>query len=270
MIEQEKKINKVITVINDFSMVDIIIEKTFAFSQKYHAVVEILYVHERPLFEISDFFHSGDDDLPLNKAKIKASILEKLNNFNFEKEPVVFVKIDDTPDRVWALAREDKETLIITAYHKDITEKIVDKISQPILIVNGHIQNYQKMALIVDVGTTSLSCIKIAKNYFPKIDIELFYDYRYIVDPSMEASLQNIQIIEDIQREEFNKLKEESGLDGKFFIDGDFLGTEISNYIQEKNFDIIYACFHEDGFFGSDNLSITILENLSGDMLIVN
>jgi len=265
-----KSIKKIIAVVNDFSMIDRVLDKTFAFSQKYHAVVEILYVHERPLFEIPDFFHSGDDDLPLNKAKIKASILEKVNRFNFEKEVVVFVKIDDTPDRVWALAREDKETLIITAYHKDITEKVVNEISQPILIVKGHIENYQKMALIVDVGTPSLLCIERAKSYFPKIDIELFYDYSYIVDPSMESDLQNIQIIEDIQREEFNKLKEESGLDGKFFIDGDFLGTQISDYLQEKNFDIIYACSHQDGFFGSDNLSITILEDLSCDMLIVN
>ncbi|SFV56815.1 hypothetical protein MNB_SV-3-841 [hydrothermal vent metagenome] len=265
-----KSIKKIIAVVNDFSMIDIIIEKTFAFSQKYHAVVEILYVHERPLFGIPDFFHSGDDDLPLNKVKIKESILEKVNNFNFEKEPVVFVKIDDTPDRVLALAREDKETLIITPYHKDITEKVLNKISQPILIVKGHIKNYQKMALIVDVGTPSLSCIERAKSCFPKIDIELFYDYRYIVDPSMEADLQNIQIIEEAQREGFKKLKEESGLDGKFFIDGDFLGKQISDYLQEKNFDIIYACSHEDGFFVSDNLSNTILKDLSYDMLIVN
>jgi len=265
----EKKINKIIAVVNDFSMIDTILEKTLAFSQKYHTLVEILYVHESPLFEIPDFFHSGDDDLPLNKAKIKASILEKVNSFNFEKEPVVFVKIDDTPDRIWALAREDKETLIITAYHKDITEKVVNKISQAILIVKGHRKNYQKMALIVDARTPSLSCIEIAKNYFPKIEIELFYDYRYIIDPSMEESLQNIQIIEDNQKEAFNRLKEESGLEGKFFIDADFLGTQISDYLQEKNFDIIYACSHKDSFFSSDNLSITILEDLSCDMLIL-
>ena len=265
-----QSVKKIIAVVNDFSMMDKVLSKTFSFAKKYHAFVEILYVHERPLFEIPDFFRSEEKEMPVDKAKIKASILEKVNTFDLEKAPVIFVKIDDTPDRVWALAREDKETFIITAYHKDITEKLVHKISQPILVLKRNTQNYQKMALIVDAGSSSSACIERTKSYFPQIDIELFYDYRYIVDPGMEASLQNVQIIEDAQREGFDILKEESGLEGKFFIDGDFLGTQMSDYLQEKDFDILYACSHEDGFFISDNLSITLLEDLSCDMIIAN
>ena len=265
-----QSMTKIIAVLNDFTMIDVVLDKTLTFSQKYHATVEILYVHERPLFEIPNFFRSGEQEIPLDKEKIKVSIVEKVDTLGFENRPVIFVKIDDTPDRVWALAREDKETFIITAYHKDITEKLVHKISQPILVLKSSTQNYQKMALVVDAGSPSPICIERAKHYFPQIDIELFYDYRYIVDPGMEVSLQNVQIIEDAQREGFNILKEESGLQGKFFIDGDFLGTQMSDYLQEKDFDILYACSHEDGFFVSDNLSITLLEDLSCDMLIAN
>ena len=265
-----QSMTKIIAVLNDFTMIDAVLDKTLTFSQKHHATVEILYVHERPLFEIPDFFRSGEQETPLDKEKIKVSIGEKVDTLGFENRPVIFVKIDDTPDRVWALAREDKETFIITAYHKDITEKLVHKISQPILVLKQNREKYQKMALVIDAGSQSSQCIETAKSYFPDIDIELFYDYRYIVDPGMEASLQNVQIIEDAQREAFEILKQESGLEGKFFIDGDFLGTQMSDYLQEKDFDILYACSHADDFFVSDNLSITLLEDLSCDMLIAN
>ncbi len=265
-----QSVKKIIAVLNDFTMIDEVLGKTFSFTQKYHAIVEILYVHERPLFEIPDFFRSGEQELPLDKEKIKASILEKVNTFDFEKTPVVFVKIDDTADRVWALAREDKETFVITGYHKDITQKLVSKLAQPILVLKSNTQTYQKMALIVDAGSPSAQCIERAKSYFPQIDIELFYDYRYIVDPTMEADLQNVQIIEEAQKEAFKALKEESGLEGKFFIDGDFLGTQMSDYLQEKDFDILYVCSHPDDFFVSDDLSIALLEDVICDMLVAN
>ena len=263
-------IKKIIAVLNDFSMVDEVLEKTSAFSHKYHAIVEILYVHERPLFAIPDFFRSSEKELPLDKEKIKSSIVKKMNTFDFETTPVIFVKIDDTPDRVWALAREDEETFVITGYHKDITQKLVSKISQPVLVLKTDTTNYQKMALIIDAGSPSKKCIEKAKSYFHQINIELFYDYRYIVDPSMEADLQNVQIIEEAKRQGFEALKEESGLEGKFFIDENFLGTQMSKYLQEKNFDILYVCSPEDGFFISDNLSLVFLEDLKCDMLITN
>ncbi len=265
-----QSVKKLIAVLNDFTMIDAVLAKTLAFSQKYHATVEILYVHERPLFEIPDFFHSGKEETPLDKEKIKVSISEKVNTLNFEKSPVIFVKIDDTPDRVWALAREDKETFVITGYHKNITQKLVNKIVQPTLVVKTNTQDYQKMALVVDAGSPSFECIERAKELFSNIDIELFYDYRYIVDPGMEADLQNIQIIEEAQREAFEALKKESGLEGKFFIDGDFLGTQMSDYLQEKDFDLLYVYSHADDFFVSDNLSTALLEDVGCDMLVTD
>ena len=263
-------IRKIIAVLNDFTMIDEVLGKTFTFAQKYDATIEILYVHESPFFDIPDFFRSNEDEMVVDKEKVKVSILKKIDTFNVEKIPVIFVKIDDTPDRVWALAREDTETFIITAYHESITQKLANKITQPILVLKQNRDKYQKMALVIDAGSLSSQCIETAKSYFPDIDIELFYDYRYIVDPGMEAGLQNVQIIEDAQREAFEILKQESGLEGKFFIDGDFLGTQMSEYLQEKDFDILYVCSHADDFFVSDNLSTTLLEDVDCDMLVAN
>lgn len=265
-----QSVKKIIAVLNDFSMIDEVLDKTFAFAKNYQAVVEILYVHEMPLFEIPDLFHSGDSDLPLDKNKIKTAILEKVDTYNYKKTPAVFVKIDDTADRVWALAREDSETLVIATYQKDVTIKLLNKITQPLLVIKSKTHTYQKMALIVDAASPSIKCIEDAKNYFPQVTIELIYDYRYIVDPGMEASIQNIQIIEEAQKEAFEALKEESGIDGKFFIDGEFLGNELHDYLQENNFDLLYICSHEDDFFVSDNLAELLLEDINCDMWVSN
>ncbi len=263
----QRSIQKIIAVLNDFSMCDEVLEKTFDFAQKHDASVEILYVHETPFFDVPDFFSTEVAGI-LDKDKIKKEIETKVATLKPSVTPAIFVKIDDTQDRVWALAREDKETFIIASYHEGITQKLVSKVTQPVLVRKTSTQDYKKIALVIDAVSDSNSCIASVKKHFEASDIELFYDYRYIVDPSMEADLQNVQIIQEAQRDAFEALKKEHGLDGKFFIDGDFLGTQMSEYLENKNFDMLYVCSHGDDFFVSDNLAISLLDSLHCDMLV--
>jgi len=263
----QSSIKKIIVVLNDFMMLDTILEKTFYFAKRYHSIVEILYVHESPFFDIPNFFHSGEKNT-LDKEKIKLSILEKVHTFTIEKEPVVFVKIDDTANRVWALSHEDKDTLIITTYQKKITHKLISKITHPTLIVKNTTQEYRKIALIINTESPSSQCIEMMQTHFPQSHITLFYDYHYIIDPEMETSLQNIQMIENAQREAFKQLKQESALEGKFFIDNNFLGTELNTYLQEKKYDMVYICSPKDDWFVSDTLTMAFLDTLTYDILI--
>ncbi len=260
-------IKRIIAVLNDFTMIDEILGKAFSFAQNHDAMVEILYVHESPLFDVPDFF-SSEEENSIDKEKIKSAILEKVAAFKLEKEPVVFVQIDDTPNRVWVLAREDTECLIVTAYHESISYDLVKKITQPILIIKTNTKKYHKIALIINAESPASICIDRAKKYFSESEIELFYDYRYIVTPGIETGIQNIQIIEEAQRETFEALKDEKGLAGKFFIDGDYLDTDINTYLQEKGYDMLYACAPADDFFVSETLGIALLETIACDMLI--
>ncbi len=248
-------------------MADEVLDKTFAFAQKNDARVEILYVHETPFFDVPNFF-STEVAGTLDKEKIQKEIEAKVSTLKPSVTPAIFVKIDDTQDRVWALAREDKKTLIITAYHEGITEKLVSKVTQPVLVLKTSTNAYKKIALVIDAGSDSHSCIASVKKHFAASDVELFYDYRYIVDPGMEADLQNVQIIEEAQRDAFEALKKEHGLDGEFFIDGDFLGTQMSEYLENKNFDMLYVCSHGDDFFVSDNLAMSLVDALRCAMLV--
>ncbi len=262
-------ISKIIAVLNDFSLADVLLRKTFDFANLHDASVEILYVHESPLFDIPDYFSSAVEE-GLDKAKIKQEIKAKVAVISPKKEPAILVQIDDTADRVWALAREDAGILIITTYHDGITQKIIDKVSQPLLILKTEVDSYKKLALVLNATNESVACIEHVKSSFKESDIHLLYDYRYVVDPSMEVDVENMQVIEQAQREAFEKLKKESGLEGDFFIDGSFFGDDLVQYIQSKVFDITYLCSRGDDFFVSDTLAEELLQKSNGDILIAN
>ncbi len=266
----QDNIQKIIAVLNDFSMIDEVLSKTFSFAETYDTSVEILYVQESPLFDIPDFFRSDTKESVIDIEGIKASIVEKVNTFHTQKKTAVFVQIDDTENRVWAHAREDKETLIITAYHKEITQKLLSKVTQPVLILKKNTKAYSKIALVIDGASNTRACIDTVKRDFAQSDIELFYDYHYIIDTGIGADLQNTLIIEEAQRDAFEALKVESGLKGTFFIDGDFQDTPMNEYVQKNAFDMLYVCSQEDDFFMSDNSAIMLLDTLACDMLVSN
>jgi hypothetical protein len=261
------QITKIIALLNDFSLADIVLQKAFDFAHNLDASVEILYVHESPLFDIPDYFLS-DIEEGLDKEKIKKEIKNRVATFNPKREPAIFVEIDDTSDRVWALSRDDHETLIITPYHDSITTKLIDHISQPIFVLKNPKSVYQKVALILDTTDEYIDCIFDVKSQFKESDIHLLYDYRYVVDPSMEIDLQNVAMIEATQRELFEDIKKESGLEGEFFVDGSFFGDDLVQYLHDKSYDIVYLCSRGDDFFVSDTLASELLERCDCDIFV--
>jgi hypothetical protein len=70
-----------------------------------------------------------------------------------------------------------------------------------------------------------------------------------------------LALIEESQKATFEALKKESGLDGKFFVDGSFLGDELVTYIHKKEFSLVIVCSYTDGFFASDSLALNLLED---------
>ncbi len=53
-------ISKIIVVLNNFEKADKILEKALALSIHQKAILEILYVHEEPLFDLPDYFRLKD------------------------------------------------------------------------------------------------------------------------------------------------------------------------------------------------------------------
>ncbi|MCF6244998.1 MAG: hypothetical protein L3J43_08165 [Sulfurovum sp.] len=211
-----KTIRKLIAVLNDFSMVDEVLHKTFSFSHTYNAAVEILYVHETPLFEIPDIFTKENSEL-LDTDAVKKELEEKVKPYAAKYPTAIFVKIDDTANRVWTLAKEEKETMIITAFHPETTENLIHKVSQTVLVIKTKTDTYEKVSLAIDLESTSNTCISEVKEMFKKRKLQLFYDYRYSQDPRIELELSNIKMIEDAQKEAFNEVLKKHALPGDFF-----------------------------------------------------
>ena len=262
-----KDINKIIIHLSDLDEANLVLKKGLHVAQNHQASVEILYVHESPLFEVPDYFLSKKRE-GLDTEKVKDEIEAKVKELAPEIEVAIFVKIDDTADRIWALARNHTNTLVITAYHEKITQTIITKITQPVLVLKSETNTYEKLALLLNTNSNDIECVDDIKTHFNKSDIHLLYDYRYVIDPSMDVGLQNIQLIEQAERKSFEEIKEKSGLDGEFFVDGSFLGDDLVQYVQAKRVDIVVACANEEDFFVADTITSKLLEQVTCDILI--
>jgi hypothetical protein len=116
---------------------------------------------------------------------------------------------------------------------------------------------YSSIAIAINSNSDALKCISLAKELFKSSQIFLMFDYRFVVDPSMELDLQNVTEIENIQRDRFEDIKSKSGLDGEFFIDGSFLADNLIQHINEKDFDLVMDCLN-DGNLLTDHISNNI------------
>ena len=257
------KPNKIIALLNDFDMATTVLARAFAFAKEHDAIVEVVYVHEKPFFELPDFFLSDEKiaEGQLDKEKVRAEIKEHIHALNYPKECALFTYINDSADRVAHLVKDDKDVLIITAYHEKVTSSLLSKLSQAILVLKGEQSDYHDAALSINVNSHAMACITSVEAFFDKSNLHLLYDYRYVVDPSMELDIQNLALIEESQKTTFEALKKESGLAGKFFVDGSFLGEALRDFISKKNFDLVIVCSHADDFFAPDTLALKLLED---------
>jgi hypothetical protein len=263
-----QEIRKIIAVLNDFTMIDEVLSKAFSFSNIHNAQVEILYVQETPLFEIPDLF-TKENSKVLDTQTVKKEIEKMISKYNPQHTPVVFVHIGDTANRVWALAREDKETLIITAYHPELTEDIIHKVTQYVLVIKTKITTYNKVLLATDLEDGSSMCINNIKEIFNKQNIHLFYNYRYTQDPRVELELSNIQIIESAQKEAFEEIVKKHSLTGDFFVNEFLLDSELKTYFTQSKFDIIVTCCDDEIFLDDDKLWVRVLKNIDIDIMVV-
>jgi len=262
-----QNIRKIIAVLNDFSVLDEVLSKTFSLSHTYNTQVEILYVQETPLFEIPDLFTKENSEV-LDTQAVKKELEKKVTTYNPTSPPVIFVQVDDTANRVWALAREEKETLIITAYHPELTEDIVHKVSQRVLVIKTNTSSYDKIVLAIDLEDSSPICVSDTKEFFKEKELHLFYDYRYSLDPRIELELSNIKIMEEVQRESFERILTEHALKGDFFINGFLRDTQLKSYFTTSKFDLIVCCGTEDVFLNADKLWVRLLKNIPIDIMI--
>jgi hypothetical protein len=251
----------VLIVLNSLNNLDKVLEKGFNIAKELNANCEILYVEEKPLFDIKEVISDTNFDKEEVKRKIENEVA-KLTN----KEIAILVKIDDTPDRIWDIARDKKDILIVTPYNKDITPKVVNKCEQSVYVLKSMAQIYENIALVaysLDID----ECIEFTKKHFGNIK-ELLYNFLYTpyidpIDPVTTMAIEENEILLQTAQDEFNKILKSNSLNGKLFINSFYEEIDLVEYLKDFDFSII--CSKEDETLGTLD---DILEKFEGDIFI--
>lgn len=258
-------IKRVLIVLNELQDIQNIIDKGFDFANIFNAIVEVLYVHETPIFDIKELFIDNKFNENLVKNRIKELIESKTN-----EDIAIFVKIDDTQDRIWDLTREDKETLVVTSYHKDITLKIIDTCKQPLFIFKQDIK-LEKIALIFENFEGIDDSLEFLKNSISK-DIELIYNFNYIpnidpADPLVSTTYVDNEILLQTQEELFTNLKKKYNLNGKMFINAVSSEDELIDYLNNSDYSLITLAKMDNDFIVS--IKEEIIKNVNKNLIVL-
>ena len=231
-----------LALINDTKDIKDILKEALKFVQKSTLIA--LFVHEEKLFSIDEIFKLEDNSL--DKEAVEKEIKSALEDLKYEGKVAVFVKIDDSKDRVEDILK-DIEALVVTKLN-DATIELSD--TKYKIFYTKADRVYKKIAINIDLNQDSKKCIDFAKEYFKNAAFTLVYDYINYIDlsyvgadpmlaPAVDPTI-NVEILEAKKRE-FEEFKKEVGLDGVFL--EDFANDdELIEYINGNNFDLMITC----------------------------
>ncbi len=251
----------ILVALNSLEDLNKILEKSFNLADKFNSNIEILYVEEKALFDVNELIEGSNFDKDLIKQKINDTVKNYTNN-----NIPIFVKISDTASRVWDLARDRENILIVTKYNQ-YTSDIIANNSNSFLILKDIKDSYQKIAVVINSLDIN-NCISLIKENISN-DIELIYNFDYTpyidpIEPLSSINIADSDFLLENGQEEFNKLLKKLNLNGKFFINNHLEEEHIANYI--NNFDLIVGCELKEDLI--DTLNI-ILNNSKRDIFIL-
>jgi len=279
----EYSFNRVIVLLNDFNNIEILLKKAMDFSKLHKTVLEIVYVHEEPLFDVPDFFLSDEsiDEDTVDEVKIKKIIQIYLDALNPTEKHAIFVFTDDTVDRLLSHAKDNEHTLIITDYHEEITPALMVKTSYAYWIIKGQQEHYEKMVLPLDLKANADLCIETTKDIFKDIPMTLVHDYRYILDvlTMREDYLNVVPLTSDIdlelneqlkieQKEMLKDYQEKHHIKGHFMEGEGLVDEDLIEYIEKEKFNLTVLYHNNEELFFSPVLIVNLIEKLSTDFFI--
>jgi hypothetical protein len=275
--------DRVIVLLNDLQEIDTLLKRGIEFSQKHETSLEILYVHEEPLFAVPDFFLSEENrgKEELDKSKVKDEIQKHVELFDTGKKHAILIYIDDTVDRLLNHAKDVGQTLVVTNYHKSITTSLIEKTSYSFWINKGKNDVYKNIVLPINLKDESRKCIKATQHIFPESKLSLVYDYRYLLDvlAVREDYLNVVPVTTGIDyalhkelkvqnKKRLDAYKKEFNVEGTFIEGEGLLHEDLIEYIKENSFDLTILYHSDEELFFSPVLILLLLEDLETDFFI--
>lgn len=262
---------KIVAVLNDLVQADLVLGRAITLAHEQNAALEILFVHEAPLFTIPDFFLSQKEKTNdfIDKEKIREEISDRMARVGYEEAYALFVFVDDTADRVSAHAREQENALIVSAYHKKVTEDLIGICHLPLLILKNEREKNSDIVLPVELNEGTEKCIDFAKKLFGESHIRLIYDHHYLVDEETKRA----------QKASFEQLKAKVHLDGDYieefaWNEADFgedyetIEQHLIEHIRKGRYDLTILCAQKNNFLSNEALVISLLHKLPTDFLV--
>ena len=277
--------NRVVVLLNDLEKIDTLLERAINFSREHETILEILYVHEEPLFDIPDYFLSDEkiDEGTIDTSKIKEKIQRHLDAFDLEESHAILVYLDDTVHRLLTHLTDAEHTLVVTTYNEELTTKLITKTPYSYWILkNDKTGAYRNMVFATDLSNESKNVIELTQHIFKSSELHLLYDYRYILDTlAIREDYLNVTPITidvDMEINENRKTEEKKRFDGykkEFNIEGIFLEGEglleddLAKYIDTNNFGLTILYRKDEDLFSSPSLILSLMDRLSSDFFIV-
>jgi len=275
--------NRVIVLVNDLEKMEILLEKGVVFANGHNAFLEVLFVHEVPLFEIPDYFLSEEKIAEglISKDKIHQEIEEVLKGLEIEKEPAILVYENDTVDRLLTLLKDTKETLVVTAYHTSLSAKLVEETPYAFWFIKEDERDYNNIALPMELEDEFEKCIKLTQHLFPKGEITLLHDYRSMSAALMvsqdymggtpmptQVDVELDQLFREKQLKIFNEYMEKYAVEGVFFEGEGVMYEDIMHYIQDNDFDLTVLYRNSNELFLTSTRITELIKEVSTDILV--
>ena len=272
---------KTIVLLNTVDNMENALQKGVDFSKQHNTILEVLFVHEEPFFELPDIFILNREDNSLDKESIKKEITKQLLAFNPNDKYAIFVYIDDTLDRLETIAKEQKETVVITPYQKEITPTLIEETSYSFWVLKETKESYDKILLPTDLKEPTIKAINYALHIFKKSKLFLVHDHRYLMDTLVvQADYLNVtpltspitvelnEEIKEAHKKEFENYLKEFGIDGEFIEANGEVDADLISYSKEHNFDLLFMYRNDEELFSSSSLILSLMEELEVDFFV--
>ena len=272
---------KTIVLLNTTDNMKNILQKGVKFSKQHNTILEILFVHEEPLFELPDIFRLKREENSLDKESIKKEINSQLLELSPNEKYAIFIYVDDTLHRLETIAKEPKETLVITPYQKEITPTLIEETSYAFWVLKEAKESYNKILLPTDLKEPTMKAINYALHIFKESRLVLVHDHRYLVDTlAIQADYLNVapltspitielnEEIKEAHKKEFENYLKEFGIEGEFIEANGEVDEDLIEYTKKNGFDLLFMYRNDEEMFSSSVLILRLMEKLEVDFFI--
>lgn len=260
-----KKINKILTVIDDSELSRDILKKSIELANKFDASIIVLYTIHIPFFDLPTY----NKDVPVDKKAVKDSIdkmFAELNEKAVEHHTLVY--FGDNSERAIIEAKRDAVDMIVTCANIKY-EKLIREAQKPMLIVKNEYREYKDILIPTDLTKKSKKSIEFVKSSFDA-NFSLVYGFESVTATMGMYDISYMDMVEyqsqnrDIAQELLSGFEKEVGIEGELTDASFSLPHGVLEYVEKKKADLVVLASHstEENFFVGSMSSYLAKESL--------